>query len=318
MKRALVFQDDVRVKNTLDLLEVARRLYGEESYTTYTVSINRRYDEIIGFFHHIIKIQDDIVELHDLAGLTDILEELHNKYQFDAILIPATPFGRMLAPRLAMRIHCGLVADVTDICKKEDRLEIIRPAFCGKILAGISCIGSGPIMMSVRPDVFSYNRTELLETEIIEYSAVEKKTSLVKLLGTQEKNKTYDIRESEILISGGGGVGRNFPQLTSLAEVLNGQVSASRKLVDSSIASRNIQVGQSGKTVSPDLYIALGIDGAMQHVEGLRNVETIISVNTNRNAPICSLSDIVVEGDALEFIDKLVNRIKVYKEETEP
>jgi len=315
MKRALIFQDDVTVKNSLDLLEVAQRIYGDEPYTTYTVSINRSFSEFLGFFHHVIKVQDGAVELHDQTRVADILEDLHNKYQFDSILIPATPFGRMLAPRLAMRIHSGLVADVTDIRKKEGRLEIIRPAFCGRILAGITCKGPGPIMMSVRPNVFSHNRTEVIETEVTLYSSIEKKKSLIKCLGTREKAKTYDIRESEILISGGGGVGEKFSQLTALAEVLNGQVSASRKLVDKSIAPRNIQVGQSGKTVSPKLYIALGIDGAMQHVEGLRNVETIISVNTNRNAPICSLSDIVVEGDALKFIDKLVKRINVYREE---
>jgi electron transfer flavoprotein alpha subunit len=315
MKRALIFQDDVTVKNTLDLLEVTQRMYGEESYTTYTVSINRPFNEFLGFFHHIIKVQDGAVELHDQAGITDILEKLHTTYQFDSILIPATPFGRMLAPRLAMRIHSGLVADVTDICKKRDRLEIIRPAFCGRILAGTTCKGPGPIMMSVRPNVFSHNRTEVLETEVIKYSSTEKKKSPIKWLGTREKAKAYDIRESEILISGGGGVGRKFSQLTALAEALNGQVSASRKLVDKSIAPRNIQVGQSGKTVSPKLYIALGIDGSMQHVEGLRNVETIISVNTNRNAPICSLSDIVIEGNALDFIDKMVKRINVYREE---
>jgi electron transfer flavoprotein alpha subunit len=94
-----------------------------------------------------------------------------------------------------------------------------------------------------------------------------------------------------------------------LAETLGGTVSASRKLVDQGIAPRNIQVGQSGKIVSPKLYIALGINGAIQHVEGLRDIETIISVNTSAKAPICSLSDIVVEGDAKDFIEKLLLKI---------
>nr|MDA3941003.1 FAD-binding protein [Spirochaetia bacterium] len=116
-----------------------------------------------------------------------------------------------------------------------------------------------------------------------------------------------------VLISGGGGITGGIPQLYSLAEELNGKVSASRRIVDQGLAPRNIQVGHSGKTVSPRLYMALGINGAMQHVEGLRNVESIISVNTARNAPICSLSDIVVEGDAREFVESLTTRIKVYR-----
>lgn len=108
----------------------------------------------------------------------------------------------------------------------------------------------------------------------------------------------------------GGGTARSFHKLESLADVLDGQVSASRKIIDKGIVSRSVQVGQSGKTVRPKLYMALGISGAIQHVEGLKNVENIIAVNTNRSAPICSLSDIVVEGDASEFIDKMVQRIR--------
>lgn len=315
MKRALIFQDDLIVRNTLELLEVVRRMYEDIPYETYCVSKTRSLSEIHGFFHHIIQVEDDIVEHHDQIGVTGILEELHGKYQFDTILIPATPFGRMLAPRLAMRIHTGLVADVTDIRRKEEGLEIIRPAFCGRILAGITCKGPGPIMMSVRPDVFSYNGTEVIQTEITQYSQTEKKKNLITCLEVRDKEKNYDIRESEILISAGGGVGGGFPHLERLAKELKAQVSASRRIVDEGIAPRSIQVGQSGKIVSPKLYIALGISGAMQHVVGLKNIENIISVNTNRNAPICSLSDIVVEGDALEFINKLVDRIKRYKKD---
>lgn len=317
MKSVLIFQDDTSIKNTINLLGVVQKIYGDEAYTTYAVSTHQSFSEFLGFFHHIIIIQDDAVKRHNQLEVVDILEELHKRYHFDCILIPATSFGRMLAPRVAMRIHSGLVADVTDIYKQIDKLEIIRPAYCGKILAGISCKGPGPIMMSIRPNVFSYSHTDDLETKVIEHVPTEKRSNPIKLLGSRKKTRTYDIRESEVLISGGGGVKSNFAQLTALAKALKGEVSASRKLVDKSIAPRDIQVGQSGKTVSPKLYIALGIDGAMQHVQGLSKVRDIISVNLNRNAPICSLSDIVVEGDALEFIDKLLNRINLHRKEYE-
>jgi len=115
-----------------------------------------------------------------------------------------------------------------------------------------------------------------------------------------------------VLVSGGGGVIGQFHHLERLACKLGGQVSASRKIVDHGIAPRSIQVGQSGKRVSPKLYIALGINGAVQHVEGLKQVGSIISVNLDRNAPICSLSDIVVEGDAVTFIEKLVKMIDAH------
>jgi electron transfer flavoprotein alpha subunit len=126
-----------------------------------------------------------------------------------------------------------------------------------------------------------------------------------------KKAKTihYDIRETDVLISGGAGVD-DMKELEVLATLLKGDVSASRSVVDKGMVSRALQVGQSGKTVSPTLYIALGIHGALQHVEGLKDVSYIISVNTNRNAPICSISDIVVEGDALTFVQRLVKRIE--------
>ncbi|MDA3846272.1 MAG: FAD-binding protein [Vallitaleaceae bacterium] len=161
--------------------------------------------------------------------------------------------------------------------------------------------------------MFSYEVVMLKETEKIDYHPEKIRKSSLKLLDTCKKVERYDITDSEVLISGGGGTIKDFGKLELLADALHGQVSASRKIIDQGIATRGIQVGQSGKTVNPKLYIALGINGAIQHIEGLKNVEHIISVNTNRDAPICSLSDLVVEGDAFEFIDKIVLKIKQNK-----
>jgi electron transfer flavoprotein alpha subunit len=136
------------------------------------------------------------------------------------------------------------------------------------------------------------------------------KTPGLRLIERQEKSKTRDIRKSEVLISGGGGVVRDFHLLERLAEALHGMVAASRKVVDMGKAPRAIQVGQSGKIVSPRLYIALGISGSAQHVAGIRNAEYIISVNTDLQAPIFSMSDIVVEGDSRAFVEGLLKRIE--------
>ncbi|MDP2813580.1 MAG: electron transfer flavoprotein subunit alpha/FixB family protein, partial [Erysipelotrichaceae bacterium] len=210
----------------------------------------------------------------------------------------------------SMRLHVGLVADVTAIEHQNGNLEMVRPAFSGKIMAGIVNKGRLPIMMSVRQNVFNYNSDESKNTEKIEFLPTNIQPSTIQLLDSKEKERSLDIRDSEILISGGGGVQDNFHCLDMLAQQLDAQVSASRRIVDSGLASRRIQVGQSGKTVSPRLYIALGIYGSLQHIEGLNNVENIISVNIDKDAPICSLSDIVVVGDAVEFIERLVKKIK--------
>lgn len=214
-----------------------------------------------------------------------------------------------------MRLNAGLIADVTDIRRHRGMMEIVRPAFGGKLMAGILS-RTVPLMMSVRQNVFTDQHQEKKETVKLQhfYSINHEKKSRIRLLERREKEISEDIRDSEVLISGGGGVMRNFSRLIELAKQMNALVSASRKAVDSGIAPRSIQVGQSGKTVSPKLYMALGINGSIQHIEGLKNVETIISVNTNKSAPICSISDIVVEGDAEEFVDRLIEKIRREKQ----
>jgi electron transfer flavoprotein alpha subunit len=313
MKKSLIYLDEENYKYSIDLLEVVRQIYGEEANETYGISVKHYCREAEGNLDKLIHVSEDEVLEKDPMIVTDIMEELHRQYEFDCILIPATHLGRMLAPRLAMRLGAGLVADVTAINHNNGVVEMVRPAFSGKIMAGIVKSGDGPYMMSVRQNVFSYDNECVKETQVIEFHPAKIRNSSLKLLETREKLQSYDIRDSKVLVSGGGGASKNFKKLELLAKELNGQVAASRKIIDKGIAPRGIQVGQSGKTVSPKLYIALGINGSIQHIEGLKNVEHLISVNTNKNAPICSISDLVVEGDAFEFIDKLVEKIKSTK-----
>lgn len=309
MNRSLIYFDEEDFQNSIDLLEVVNQIYKDSEYETYAICFNHNDGVIDGKFDYLITIQNEEIKNYDVQNITNCIEELHHIYDFDSILIPATYLGRMLAPRVSMRLKVGLVADVTAIEHNNGVVEMVRPAFSGKIFAGIVNKNCKTIMMSVRPNVFVYTTASLKKTEKINFKPTTVKPSRIRLLETKEKEKIKDIRESEILISGGGGVIGDFGHLDLLAHELNGMVSASRSIVDSGIASRSIQVGQSGKTVSPKLYIALGIYGSLQHIEGLKNVKNIISVNINKDAPICSLADIVVEGDAIEFIDKLLKKI---------
>jgi len=310
MNRSLIYFDEEDFQNSIDLLEVVNQIYKDSEYETYAIYFNHNEVVIDGKFDYSITIQNEEIKNYDVQNITNCIEELHHIYDFDSILIPATYLGRMLAPRVSMRLKVGLVADVTAIEHNNGEVEMVRPAFSGKLFAGIVNRNCKTIMMSVRPNVFVYTSDALKKTERINFKPTTVKPSKIKLLETIEKENIEDIRESEILVSGGGGVIGDFEHLHLLANELNGMVSASRSIVDSGIAPRSIQVGQSGKTVSPKLYIALGIYGSLQHIEGLKNVENIISVNINKDAPICSLADIVVEGDAIEFIDKLVEKIK--------
>lgn len=317
VKRTLIFQDSEQIERTVDLLSAAEKMYAEAPFEAYALVIDGPSKPLSGFFKKVIHVDRAVVAPHDQLGICEIMAELQKECQFDSILVPATPFGRMIAPRLAKRLHTGIVADVTDIRRQDGRVEIIRPAYSGRLMAAIVTRGSGPVMMSVRPGVFKYSGRGGVNTEASEYTSPVEARSSMKPLATKEKQISYDIRESDVLISGGGGVLRSFSGLQRLADALQGRVSASRKIVDRGIAPRSIQVGQSGRSVSPRLYIALGINGAIQHVEGMKNIESIISVNTNRNAPICSLSDIVVEGDGMEFVDKLTERIEAFRSEAQ-
>jgi len=146
--------------------------------------------------------------------------------------------------------------------------------------------------------------------EIVDIDVPGARAPGVRLIERRERSQVRDIRDSAVLVAGGGGAVRDFHLLRRLATALNGMVAASRKAVDMGAAPREIQIGQSGKTVSPRLYIAIGISGSSPHVAGIRNAEYVISVNQDRHAPICSISDIVVEGDGQAFVEGLLDRIE--------
>lgn len=310
MKKSLIYLDAENIQHSIDLLEVADLIHSKGDVETYALCIHHFPSEASGKFDVILKILDASIQPYDVLNITNCLAEMQQIHNFDSILIPATQMGRMLAPRLSMRLQVGLVADVTAIDYYNGALEMVRPAYSGKIMAGIVNKGRVPIMMSIRQNIFSYNSMITKATRILDVYPTTIQPSEICLLEVRVKEKTKDIKDAPILISGGGGVLDAFERLNELANELHAQVSASRRIVDSGRATRKIQVGQSGHTVSPKLYIALGIYGSLQHIEGLKNVENIIAVNIDKDAPICSLSDIVVEGDAIEFIEKLVEKIR--------
>ncbi|OPA74778.1 hypothetical protein BVG16_23805 [Paenibacillus selenitireducens] len=307
MGRTLIYYDENNPKGSVGLLEAADLMNQGDEHKRYAICFDPETKDH-GYFDYWLRIEDERIKSYDVVNMTNCIEELHNSYRFDCILIPATPLGRMLAPRLAMRLGVGLVADVTAIGRYNGQVKLIRPAFDGKMMAGI--VSAPPLMATIRPNVFQYTPRRLGETTVIAFQPQNIQQTSLTRLETKTGGPLQDICDSKVLVSGGGGVGGSFWEIAPLANALGGMVSASRRIVDSGIATRAIQVGQSGKIVSPKLYIALGIYGSLQHIEGLKNVEYIISVNTNKNAPICSLSDIIVEGDAIEFVKKLVERIK--------
>jgi electron transfer flavoprotein alpha subunit len=309
MKKACIFQDTEIPENTADLLAAAVRMYGTDGFESHAVLVNAPPEKFTGRFHHLIQVAEALAVDHDPRAITEILETLHQTHGFDSILIPATTLGKMIAPRLAWRLRTGLATGVTDITVRGGRVEVTRPAGSGTILETIRPEGPGPVIMTLRVNAFDHPPEPAVPTRISPYSRPVTTRSTLTRLGVEHPLESRDIREYEVLVAGGGGAARCFQKLKPLADALNGAVAASRKLVDQGIAQRHIQVGQSGKTVSPKVYLALGIHGSMQHLAGLRGAASIISVNTSPRAPICRLSDLVVQGDACEFIEKLMDKL---------
>lgn len=233
-----------------------------------------------------------------------------------AILIGATTIGRDLGPRISARVKTGLTADCTKIETGENgELLMTRPAFGGNLMATIICPEHRPQMATVRPGVMVAFPVDKGRTgEIINYTVnFDSSKFKVKILeNVKEESNKVDITDARILVSGGRGLGNQegFELLTELAETLNAEVSASRAMVDAGFVGHDRQVGQTGKTVRPDLYFAFGISGAIQHVAGMEDSDFIVAVNKDKNASIFNVADLGIVGDAKQIIKKLNERLK--------
>ena len=232
------------------------------------------------------------------------------------VLIGATTIGRDLGPRLSARVETGLTADCTGLEISEERdLLMTRPAFGGNLMATIICKEHRPQMSTVRPGVMRMgqrdeNRKGTIEDVKINF---DKSKFRVRVLETVKQTKNLvDITEAHVLISGGRGVGNaeGFDMLRAMANTIGAEVSASRAMVDAGVLGHERQVGQTGKTVRPDLYFAMGISGAIQHLAGMEESEYIIAINKDKCAPIFNVADLGIVGDVRKIVPLLTEKLK--------
>ena len=221
----------------------------------------------------------------------------------EIVIFGASSIGRDLAPRVSARIHTGLTADCTklEIDPETKLLNMTRPAFGGNIMATILCADFRPQMATVRPGVMqaleSCDKVGTVEKFDVAFDAADMNVEICEVVKTNKKS--VDITEAKILVSGGRGLGsaEGFGQLKDLADALGGEVSASRAAVDNGWIDKDRQVGQTGKTVRPDLYVACGISGAIQHAAGMEESEFIVAINREESAPIFGICDLGIVGD---------------------
>ncbi|EHP46426.1 electron transfer flavoprotein subunit alpha/FixB family protein [Odoribacter laneus] len=232
------------------------------------------------------------------------------------LLIGATTIGRDLGPRLSARLETGLTADCTGLdISEEGDLMMTRPAFGGNLMATILCKEHRPQMSTVRSGVMRMGKKDDTRTGKVENFKVtfDRSKFKVRLLETvKEQKNLIDITEAKILVSGGRGVGNSegFKMLEKLAEVIGAEVSSSRAMVDAGVMPHNRQVGQTGKTVRPDVYFALGISGAIQHLAGMEESDFIIAVNKDKYAPIFNAADLGIVGDVNKIIPLLTEKLR--------
>lgn len=272
--------------------------------------------ELIGFGADVVVCVDDRELIHyNTEPYAQAITQIVREKQPSIVLIGATTIGRDLGPRLSARLETGLTADCTGLAVSEERdLLMTRPAFGGNLMATIICKEHRPQMSTVRPGVMRAKAQDDSRKGEVESFKVnfDKSKFKVRILETvkEQKNKT-DITEAKVLVSGGRGVGNaeGFGMLEQLADTLNAEVSSSRAMVDAGIMPHDRQVGQTGKTVRPDLYFAMGISGAIQHLAGMEESGLIIAINKDKYAPIFNTADLGIVGDVRKIVPLLTEKL---------
>jgi len=344
-------RDGVIAKVSLELIGEARRLADQLGQNVFAVLMGDKIkDKARGLIEDgadgVVYVDDPMLSEYVTEPYTKALTAVLRECDPEIVLFGATSIGRDLAPRVAARIRTGLTADCTRLDIKfssyieyakdsttldtsnldenspDTLLKQTRPAFGGNVMATILCKKTKPQMATVRPGVMQrLERDPGRKGDIMEIKVAfepDDMNVVVKEV-VREKHKKTDITEAKYLVSGGRGIGSPefFDKLKELAELLGGDWSSSRANVDAGWAPKDRQVGQTGKTVRPQLYLACGISGAIQHVAGMEGSEFIVAINKNDTAAIFEVADLGIVGDVKVIIPKLIDAVAKYKTEKE-
>ena len=279
----------------------------------------------------VILIDDPELKDYRTEPYAHALASAINEFKPEIMLVGATPIGRDLGPRVSARVATGLTADCTQLDigdfplnpipgkeQKHNQLLMTRPAFGGNTIATIACPDNRPQMATVRPGVMQRQEKKPgAKAEVIEFNpGFTPNNKYVEILDiVKSVSETVDIMDAKVLVSGGRGMGspENFQLLRDLADALGGEVACSRAVVDAGWMPKDMQVGQTGKTVRPQIYVACGISGAIQHLAGMEESDLIIAINKDETAPIFDAADYGLVGDLFKIVPELTEAVKAYK-----
>ncbi len=312
--------------------ELAAKLETEVTAVLIGYNVRNLADKLAEYgADKVILVDDPELEVYRTEPYAHALSSVINKYKPEIVLVGATAIGRDLGPTVSARVATGLTADCTVLEigdfplvavpgqeQKHNQLLMTRPAFGGNTIATIACPDNRPQMATVRPGVMQAIEPIVGAKAVVEefnpgFTPNNKYVTIKEVV--KSLSDTVDIMAAKVLVSGGRGVGsaENFKILQDLADVLGGTVSCSRAVVDSGWMPRDLQVGQTGKTVRPQIYFAIGISGAIQHVAGMEESDIIVAINKDEDAPIFDVADYGIVGDLNKIVPALTAALKAEK-----
>ena len=337
----VIEQRSGKVQNVgLELIGESTRLKEDLKDEVVAVLLGHEMEgEVDKLYHYgadkVILVDSPYLKEYVTEPYTKAVSAIVKEFDPEIMFFGASSIGRDVAPRVASRVKTGLVADTTGLrmakteeeyakeaamgCEDPTRaLLMTRPAFGGNIMATLMCPRTKPQMATVRPGVMKRIEKDTTRTgELIKFDVVFTEADMnVEIMEVvKSEKKSVDLTEAKLIVSGGRGIGgpQGFDLIRDVADALGAEVGSSRAAVDAGWIEKDRQVGQTGKTVRPELYLACGISGAIQHVAGMENSEVVISINKNDTAPIFEVSDLGIVGDVKVILPRLADAIRKYK-----
>jgi len=316
---AVLEQRDGQIKRSgFEAASTAANLAKDVSTTAEAVVVGdviSNIDEVSKYgIQKVIHIKNSDLANYSSSGYTDLISDFAKESGYDIIILSNTALGKDLAPRLSIRLDAGCVVDCIKVNVSGSELTFTRPAYAGKALLDVRLLSNKKVI-TLRPNVFKAqvldnpSPAEIVVKEVSDINLKSKVTSFKKSEGK------LDVAEADIIVSGGRGMKgpENFHLIEELADTLGAAVGASRAVVDAGWRPHSEQVGQTGKTVSPTLYVACGISGAIQHLAGMSSSKYIVAINKDKDAPIFSVADYGITGDLFEIVPALTAEIKKLK-----
>lgn len=307
-------RDGVIKKSSLEVLKKGSEIAATLGAGIEAVTIGNEIENLENVGNYgvskITHLKNSELTNYSVSAFTELLVNFAKQSDANLFLFANTSMGKDLAPPLAVLLNCGIVVDCVAIDLEDKNLKFTKPVYAGKALTVVNSI-SDRTVLTLRPNVFTITEVTDLKAEVI-IENIESLHLSNKVTSVSKSEGKLDVAEADIIVSGGRGLKapENFGMIEELASLLGAATGASRAAVDAGWRPHGDQVGQTGKTVSPNLYIAVGISGAIQHLAGMQSSKYIVAINKDKDAPIFGVADYGIAGDAFEVVPALIEELK--------